>query len=172
MICQHLLLDGVGLFCANYSHKRGNLTTCRQAWCGSCYVPLDKDEFLIALPTDEDGVVTEDPKELMRYRFARNGDNLITPFQCDTCRFANLTGRHPSSVDGKDQFLLKSFSRAKLDAFWATEPTTVAKNLAELRRGSNISSALGCSHGMFRSMGPFPLEDSFGMGPAVVMLQL
>lgn len=133
---------------------------------------LDKNEFPIALPTDEDGVVTKDPKELKRYLFGRNGDNLITPFQCDWCHFENLTGRRPCSTDGKDQYLLKSIRRAQLDAFWATEPTTVSKNLSELRRGANIAGALGCKHGMFRPMGPYPLEDTFGMGPAVVMLQL
>jgi len=172
VICQRLLLDGVGLFCANYSHKRESLTPCRQAWCGSCYVAQDKNEFPIALPMDEDGVVTQDPKELKRYISARNGDGLITPFQCDWCHFENLTGRRPSSIDGQDQFLLKSIRRAQLDAFWATEPTTVAKNLSELKRGWTIAAALGCKHGMFRPMGPYPVEDTFGLGPAVVMLQL
>ena len=148
------------------------MTPCRQAWCGPCYVALDKNEFPIALPTDEDGVVTKDPKELKRYLAGRNGDNLITPFQCDWCHFENLTGRRPSSQDGKDQYLLKSIRRAQLDAFWATEPPTVSKNLSELRRGANIATALGFKHGMFRPMGPYPIEDTFGMGPAIVMLQL
>jgi hypothetical protein len=172
VICHRLLLDGVGLFCANYSFKRGSLTPCRQAWCGPCYVALDKNEFPIALPSDEDGLVTTDPKELKRYLVARSGDHLITPFQCDWCHFENLTGRRPESRDGKDQYLMKTIRRAQLDAFWATEPSTVSKNLSELRRGANIASALGCKPGMFRPMGPYPSEDTFGMGPAVVMLQL
>jgi len=124
-------------------------------------VAQGKNEFPIALPMDEDGVVTQDPKELKRYISARNGDGLITPFQCDWCHFENLTGRRPSSIDGQDQFLLKSIRRAQLDAFWATEPTTVAKNLSELKRGWTIAAALGCKHGMFRPMGPYPVEDTF-----------
>ena len=69
--------------------------------------------------------------------------------------------------------MLKTIRRAQLDAFWATEPPTVSKNLSELRRGANKATALGCKHMMmFRPMGPYPIEDTFGMGPAIVMLQL
>ncbi len=35
-----------------------------------------------------------------------------------------------------------------------------------------VAHALGFHQMLFKPMGPFPLEDSFGMGPAVVMLHL
>lgn len=59
-----------------------------------------------------------------------------------------------------------------LDSFWATEPNTVGRNLAELRRGSQIARCMGFGNSMFPPMGPFPVEDSFGMGTAIVMLEL
>lgn len=72
----------------------------------------------------------------------------------------------------KDRRLLKYIRRAQLDAFWATEPITISRNLAELRRGSQIAHSLGFGSAMFPPMGPFPVEDTFGMGPAIVMLDL
>jgi hypothetical protein len=50
-----------------------------------CYVPVDNHEFPITLPVNKDGIVNEEEKTSKRYYEARNGDNLLTPFQCDTC---------------------------------------------------------------------------------------
>lgn len=108
-----------------------------------------------------------------RYLHGRNGDNLITPFQCDLCHFRNLKDRDPDELIPADQWTLKCIRRANLDALWATEPPTVARNASELRRGANIALSLGIkSHKLFKPMGPFPLEDSFGMAAAIVMLEL
>lgn len=46
----------------------------------------------MALPKDEEGMITEDKEELQRYLYARNGDSLICLFQCDERHFRNLTG--------------------------------------------------------------------------------
>ncbi len=106
-----------------------------------------------------------------RYLHGRNGDNLINPFQCDLCHFRNLKDRDPDELIPADQWTLKCIRRANLDALWATEPPTVARNASELRRGANIALSLGIkSHKLFKPMGPFPLEDSFGMAAAIVML--
>jgi hypothetical protein len=48
----------------------------------------------------------------------------------------------------------------------------VSRTLAECRRGSRIAADLGFEKKLFKPMGPFPLDDSFGMGAAVVMLML
>ena len=70
---------------------------CQQVWCGKCYRPLDSNEFPIARPRDEEGneVLAEEDRE--RFIVARNGDNLVTPFQCDLCHFRNLMERDPVS---------------------------------------------------------------------------
>ena len=145
---------------------------CRQAWCGPCYVATDGGEFPIAIPVDEEGVEIEDYKGKGRYLSARNGDHLITPFQCDLCQFRNLTDRDPQELIPQDNRLMKCIRRANLDALWSTEPDTVSKNLSELRRGSMLASTLGIQKKMFRPMGPYPVDDTFGMGAAIVMLQL
>jgi len=66
---------------------------------------------------------------------------------------------------------MKLIRRANLDALWSREPTTVSGNLLVARQGVNMATALGFQDQLFRPMGPFPLEDSFGMAAAIVMLQ-
>lgn len=128
--------------------------------------------FPIARPVDEEDVEIDDPKEAKRYLVARSGDHLMCSFQCDLCHFINLNARRPNEHNPQDQRLLKYIRRAQLDAFWVSEPDTVQRNAAELRRGANIARSLGFGHRMFRPMGPFPLEDTLGMGAAIVMLEL
>ena len=128
--------------------------------------------FPIAKPKDEDDVEIDDPEEQKRYLWGRNGDHLMCPFQCDECHFVNLNRRMPQAENPHDQRLLKYIRRAQLDAFWASEPDTVQRNLANLRRGANIGKSFGFGKYMFRPMGPFPVEDTFGMAAAIVMLEL
>jgi hypothetical protein len=163
---------GGGLFCGNFSFNRGSWTPCLQVWCAKCYKPLDENEFPIALPMNEDGLVNEEEVDSGRYRHARNGDNLMTPFQCDTCHFRNMMNRNPEPSLSQDHRVLKCIRRANLDSLWSVEPRTVSRNLTECRRGSNIAAALGFKSKLFRPMGPFPLDDTFGMCAAVVILQV
>jgi hypothetical protein len=116
--------------------------------------------------------VNEEDESSTRYLQARNGDNLLTPFQCDTCHFRNLMGRNPENLLAKDLKLLKCIRRANLDSLWASEPRTVSRTLTECRRGLDIAASLGFQNKLFRPMGPFPLDDSFGMGAAIVILQV
>lgn len=126
----------------------------------------------MALPTKEDGLVSEEDLLSVRYLQARNGDNLVTPFQCDTCHFRNLYNRDPEPRLAQDVRVQKCIRRANLDALWAAEPRTVSRTLSECRRGLNIALSLGFRDKLFKPMGPFPLEDSFGMAAAIVILQL
>jgi len=99
----------------------------------------------------------------------RNGDNLLTMFQCDLCHFRNLQGRDPISGSGTDTLLLRCIRRASLDSVWAREPSTVANNLTECRRATRIGTSLGFANN-FPSMGPFPVDDAWGMKYACTML--
>jgi hypothetical protein len=141
------------------------------SWCGRCYVPLDSSEFPIAKPRDEDGEEVYDEEDADRYIVGRDGDNLVTPFQCDQCHFRNLMRRDPVEGLPQDVRLLKLIRRANLDALWSREPKTVSSNLAICKQGLQVAGALGFKGQLFRPMGPFPLDDTFGMGAAVVMLQ-
>jgi hypothetical protein len=64
-------------------------------WCGPCYTLLDKGEFPVAKPVDEDGIFIRVSEDVLRFLRGRNGDNLITTFQCDLCHFQNLMDRDP-----------------------------------------------------------------------------
>jgi hypothetical protein len=85
--------NGAGLFCANFYWRRGSFTPCRKVWCGPCYGSSIGDTFLILALVYEDGfesVVTGDERQ---FKEARNGDNIMTPFQCDLCHFRNIQQR-------------------------------------------------------------------------------
>ena len=90
----------------------------------------------------------------------------MIPFQCDTCQFINLNRRLPGN---QDQLLMAYIRRVTLDAFWSREPTTVRANLNSLRRVYRTTTKLGMSR-LFPPMGPFPIGDVHGMGPAIAML--
>ncbi len=50
----------------------------------------------MARPQDEEGeLMILDEDEANRFMSARNGDNLVTPFQCDHCHFVNIMKREP-----------------------------------------------------------------------------
>jgi hypothetical protein len=140
-------------------------------WCGRCYKALDDNEFPIARPVDEDGAGVGAEEDDYRYLHARDGDNLVTPFQCDTCHFRNIMERDPINGLPQDMRVLKLIRRANLDAFWSREPRTVRATLSSCQHGSKIAASLGFKHKLFRPMGPFPLDDNFGMCAAMVLLQ-
>ena len=124
-----LILDGGGLFCVNYSSRRNHWKPCLQVWCGPCYTPIDNHEFPIVLPANEDGFINEEEKTSKHYCEARNGDNLLTPFQCNTCHFRNLMNRDPRHALATDLRMLKCIRRANLDALWSLEPRAVNRTL-------------------------------------------
>lgn len=118
---------------------------------------------------DEDGEemgVGED----RRFGTGRDGDHLMTPFQCDLCHFRNIRFREPIIMNDKDHRLLIFIRRANLDAFWSRETTTVKANMAAAQR----MEARGQDRFGFESvtppMGPFPLADTCGMKTAVLIL--
>jgi hypothetical protein len=80
--------------------------------------------------------------------------------------------RDPQLNLAQDLRILKCIRRANLDSLWSVEPRTTARTLSECRRGSDIASSLGFKHKLFQPMGPFPLEDTFGMAAAIVILQV
>jgi hypothetical protein len=57
---------------------------------------------------------------------------------------------------------MECIRRANLDAIWAREPTTIAGNLSQARKMEEFGDSLGFTH-VVPPMGPFPLDDTFGM---------
>jgi hypothetical protein len=98
-LCQLQIGIGEGIFCANISAKRDPWTPFLRAWHGRCYIANDNGEFPIVKPQDEMGeFIIASPEDDQQFLVARDGDNLVTPFQCDHCHFINVMGREP--VDG------------------------------------------------------------------------
>ncbi len=55
---------------------------------------MDNREFLIAQPQDEEGeFMVQDAEEEKRFKEARDGDNLVTPFQCDVSFYQDYGSR-------------------------------------------------------------------------------
>ena len=115
--------------------------------------------------------MVQDSEDAKCFLVARDGDNLVTPFQCDYCHFENLMGREPIVDLASDVRLLKCIRRVNLDAFWSREPGTVRGVLDEAKRGLAIATSLGFAQSLFRPRGPFPPTDTMGMGVAVVIVQ-
>ncbi len=119
---------------------------------------------------DEDGNVIEKAKDADRFMVGRDGDHLITPFQCETCHFRNIQERDPVAGNRKDSYFLKHMRRFSLDAFWGRESSTVKSNLGLVRRAVKTEDSMGCVNRIIPAVGPFPLRDAFGMGAAVAVL--
>ena len=66
--------------------------------------------------------------------------------------------------------LIVAIRCANLDAFWAREPGTVAATKREGVKIGRLGALVGLVN-LFPAMGPFPLEDTQGMGIAVCMLE-
>jgi hypothetical protein len=158
-----------GFFCANFFNKRGPFAPCKNCWCGSCYEPSDLLEFPRQTPVDDDGVDQRLVGDELRFLEARNGDNLLTPFQCDLCHFRIILGRGPVRTNFKDSKIMAFIRRANLDSLWARETNTVATNLREAIRKEKFTDQMNLPS-VTPPMCPFPLRDDFGMLPAIALL--
>lgn len=117
---------------------------------------------------DEDGLENLAVGDEKRFVEARDGDFLMTPFQCELCHFRNMMERDPDYREIKDKRLLRDVRQANLDAFWSREPSTVAANLSQAKRMEEIGDWYGFGS-VSPALGPFPLEDTFGMKAAVCL---
>jgi hypothetical protein len=104
-----------------------------------------------------------------RFRVGRNGDNLITHFQCDLCVFRNIQRRDPVEAKPTDDLLLACIRRANLDALWSREKSTVSGNLKNVRKAIEASERVGmrCPYPL---LGPMPVDDVIGHRAAIHML--
>ena len=108
--------------------------------------------------------------EAGRFGTARNGDDLLVPFECDSCVFGKLFGREPScDGDTKDAFAMACIRRVILDGFWSRARSTVAANTAKVREGLALSIGMGMK-GPYENPGPLPSFDHCGYEVAVQMV--
>ena len=88
--CGRHLRAEEGLFCANFSARRGGFAPCEGAWCGPCYKPLGIRNFPIRQKLDDDGEILEEADKATRFNEGRAGDHLMVPFQCELCHYRNM----------------------------------------------------------------------------------
>ena len=158
-----------GIFCANFATSRPPWKACEAVWCGRCYQRSEYDRFYHHVPTDEEGFDWRPLDDQLRYCQGRDGDHLLTPFQCDLCWFRNLQGRDPLADDPKDTLLSCCIRRANLDALWGREPHTVASTLRAAKQLVKLWEQVGLTPD-FPALGPYPVGDSVGFRVAVGML--
>lgn len=95
---------------------------CKQVLCGVCYISHALDRFPRHEPTDKEGFSWKPEEEKLRYTRGRDGDFLLTPFQCDLCVFHNVQLRDPVGGSLQDVMLLCCIRRINLDAVWGESP--------------------------------------------------
>ena len=85
-----------GIICANFGSQRGVKPrwACKGAWHGKCYRQGEKDDFpVLNQDVEAEDLVADDKMEDEgpgRFKEGRDGDHLMTPFQCDECHFKAL----------------------------------------------------------------------------------
>ena len=161
-----------GLVCGNCWHKRGKYPACHRAWHAQCYKLRIGDNYPIAtLELDEGEEDLQDDTEMNKFTFARLGDNLCVPFQCDLCHFRNVYGRNPIMNSIEDSTGLVAIRRAIMDSFWGRATATVENNFREVKKYAAIAEQrLGMTRHL-PNMGPFSLRDEWGMGVAMTILE-
>ena len=132
-----------GIFCANFSSKRGNYLPCFQAWCGSCYTSDPSVTFQVhSLFADIKANESEKARlettwgdrhrRKDEYLVGRNGDDLLIPFECDTCVFRKLRGHDPDTGNNMDTLLLACIRHMHLNAFLSNSSHTFKANAQKI----------------------------------------
>jgi hypothetical protein len=94
MKCKGKIPELSGIMCGNFGCCTNGERECRNAW-HDAYFKQDKgDTFPVLQVRDlDDSLVDESALEdddLNRFKEAREGDYLMTPFQCPECHFFNI----------------------------------------------------------------------------------
>ena len=103
---------------------------------------------------DEEYLIEED---LTGFMVARDGDDLMTPFQCGECHYFNIHRRAMNPACPADELLSICNRRASIDSFWARERLTVASNLWLAKQHLADQESLGSELDVMPRRGPYPI---------------
>ena len=119
MGCYELIDERLGIICGNYGKM------CNGAWHGKGFKQHALDRYPVLSRQDvEDSLVDEskcEDDDPLRFKEARDGDHLITSFQCVECHFVNIQGRLPDFRLQCDKLAEIAITRAILDSLWSRE---------------------------------------------------
>eukprot|EP00536_Pseudo-nitzschia_multiseries_P013694 jgi/Psemu1/36047/gm1.36047_g len=142
-----------GIVCANFgSRTNAGILMCYGVWRPECFSQAPGDQFPILRPS------------------LRDGDHLMTPFQCKYCWSFNLKGHAQCAGCPTGDLLARCIWRATLDAFWSRERSTVAKDCRELACYFDCQVHMGTDLSCLPAQGPLQQEDCWGMKVACAML--
>lgn len=128
-----------------------------------------KDNFHVNKPQDSSGFELILPQDVNRFKYARNGDHIMTPFQCDVCIFFMLKGRAPIPNDHHDVLLQIAIRRVILDSFWSREPSTVDRNRQSFNKMVDVLKRVNVDP-QVAPLGPFPKHDIMGISVAIAVV--
>jgi hypothetical protein len=172
--CKGKIPELSGIICGNFGCCTNSEKECRNAWHGACFKPDRGDTFPVLQVRDLDvSLVNESALEddnPNRFKEAREGDYLMTPFQCPECHFFNIKRRLPVDGNHVDNLPLVCIQRAILDSFWARERSTVNSNRLEGNKFLTMQRTLGFKVDCLPLQGPYPKRDEWGVGIACGML--
>ena len=163
-----------GVICANFGCRENRGKICNGAWHAKCYTQHKDDKFPVLKAADldeclmdESTMVDEDPR---RFKEARDGDHLVTPFQCNDCHFFNVKGRLPEEGNQRDELAMLCIQRAILDSFWARERSTVRSNRYDGLKFLANQEKVDFGTDSLPRRGPHPTSDDWGMAVAASMM--
>ena len=103
------------------------------------------------------------------YEFARPGDSLAVPFQCNLCIFRRITNENPKPTSATNTLLLQYIRRANLDSFWSRATSTIRNDLGNVTRSIALLARVGLT-GPYVDPGPSPSYDACGYQAAIALL--
>jgi len=140
---------------------------CFGAWHATCFFQHPKDKFpVLAVKDLENSLVDEEyliDDDLARFMIARDGDHLMTPFQCENCHFFNMRSRARNMNSQEDELLAICIRRATIDSFWGRERSTVSSTLGLAERLLADQEMLGSELEALPRQDPYPESDIWGM---------
>ena len=126
--------------------------------------------FQVAEPENDKGVKWRKAKVESRFRSARKGDMVCSPFQCDYCWYVNIHKGEANHWYPDDARKLAYIRRVNLDIMWSREPSTVASTLNSLIKAKKCSEELNLPIQKIQ-VGPWPVADTCGFQTAIEMLK-
>ena len=159
-----------GIFCGNFSAKRGSLTTCQRGWCAACYKAPKNLDFHIHREQNEVNLSWIKKGEDKRFLQGIDGAFLVVPFQCDWCWFKALEDREPMANSYHDTCLMGYIRRVNLDLIWCRSPSTITSARDNVKMLITMWRELGMKIEL-PPLGPWPLKDEVGFRIAMAQVR-
>ena len=142
-MCAKTLTWTQGVFCAKFYRSRRGFPACHHAACRKCYTSDPMVTFHVhhhqhagaeLHPRDLERLMTAWGKNHCQpnnYLEARQGENLMIPFECNLCTFWQVKNQNPRHQSPPYQLLLACLCQENLDSFWSRERNTAEKNTGQ-----------------------------------------